>query len=77
MVLVVVSGGSGLLASRISTDNDSNNSNGGNNNNDGDLDTENFDHLKELNSPTINNALKNLSAKRYLKIIMVWVIWWE
>ena len=62
------SGGSGLLASRISTDNDSNNSNNsGNNNNDGDLDTENFDHLKELNSPTINNALKNLSAKRYLK----------
>ena len=63
------SGGSGLLASRISTDNDSNNSNnsGNNNNNDGDLDTENFDHLKELNSPTINNALKNLSAKKISK----------
>ncbi|KAF6064943.1 PX domain family protein [Candida albicans] len=62
------SGGGGLLASRISTDNDSNNSNNsGNNNNDGDLDTENFDHLKELNSPTINNALKNLSTKKISK----------
>ncbi|KGU12283.1 sorting nexin-41 [Candida albicans P87] len=61
------SGGGGLLASRISTDNDSNNSNNSGNNNDGDLDTENFDHLKELNSPTINNALKNLSAKKISK----------
>ena len=63
----VSSSGSGLLASRTSTDNDSNNSNNSGNNNDGELDTENFDHLKELNSPTINNALKNLSAKKISK----------
>lgn len=65
--------GGGLSVARKSIDNNSNgngNSNGNSNEEEEEeenLDTENFDHLKELNSPTINNALKNLSAKKISK----------
>ena len=67
-------GGTGTVPRRSVDEDDSESSvNGRDSSNQDDADADvddmanSFDHLKELNSPTINNALKNLSNKKLAK----------
>ncbi|KAK6889989.1 Sorting nexin-41 [Candida tropicalis] len=60
-------GGTSVVPRRsVDADDSEGSINGNDANNQDDMDTtaKSFDHLKELNSPTINNALKNLSSKK-------------